>query len=258
MALNNKNSKLALALILGASLALGACSSLPFKRKPKETAQLPESADEALTPPAPNPDGTETISPSEIKPPPNKGFAAKLSRALGGNNTTPNVGPCPAVRVLYEASRFVDFPGEKRFEADGVTRKYAFEDVGFTGEIQKVNSSCRYFGTDPIDVNLDLDMALGKGPKAEGTTKYVKYWVSATRKDIAPIERKEFTGEVVFPQGSDRMALKTPTINISIPRFDATTSGANFEIIVGFVLDDDQLEFNRNGVRFKVDAGAPK
>lgn len=258
MALNNRNGKFALALIIGAGLALGACSSLPFKPKPKkETAQLPESADEALPTPAANPDGTETIAPSNT-PAPKKGFASKLARALGSDNSTPNVGPCPAVRVLYEASRFVEFPGEKRFEADGTTRRYAFEDVGFTGEINRVNSSCRYFGADPIDVSIDLDMALGKGPKAQGNTKYVKYWVSTTRKDVAPIARKEFTGEVVFPEGSDRLALKTPSINITIPRFDATTSGANFEIIVGFVLDDDQLEFNRNGVRFKVDAGAPK
>ena len=258
MAFNNKNGKIALALILGASFALGACSSLPFKKKPKEIAAPAESADEALTPTTPNPDGTETINKSDLPAPPKKGFASKLARALGGDSNTPNVGPCPAVRVLYEASRFVEFPGAKRFEADGTTRKYAFEDVGFTGEIQKVNSSCRYYGADPIDVDLDIEMALGKGPKAQGSTKYVKYWVSTTRKDVAPIGHKEFTGEVIFPEGSQRMALTTPKVKVTIPRFDATTSGANFEVIVGFVLEDDQLEFNRNGVRFKVDAGAPK
>lgn len=258
MALNNKNGKLTLALVFGAGLIISACSSLPFTKKPKEEAAKVESADEALTPTAPNPDGTETIDKASIAPPPKKGFASKLARALGGDTNTPNVGPCPAVRVLYEASRFVEFPGAKRYEADGTTRKYAFEDVGFTGEIQKVTSSCRYFGADPIDVDLEIELALGKGPKAVGNTKYVKYWVSTTRKDVAPIAHKEFTGEVVFPEGSDRMGIKAPSIRVTIPRFDATTSGANFEVIVGFVLDDDQLEFNRNGVRFKVDAGAPK
>lgn len=43
--------------------------------------------------------------------------------------------------------------------------------------------------------------------------------------------------------------------NISIPRAEANTSGVNFEVLVGFELTDEQLEFNRSGLRFRVDAG---
>ena len=48
----------------------------------------------------------------------------------------------------------------------------------------------------------------------------------------------------------------TETIDaISIPRFDEGTSGANFEILVGFELSEEELAFNRSGQRFRVAAG---
>lgn len=245
------------ALVVCAGLALASCSSLPFTKRPPP-APTPQDEEALPAPVAANPDGAETVDAANIPPPPKRGFAANLARALGNDNNTANVGPCPAVRVLYDASRFVEFPDGKRMDADGITPKIVFEDVGFTGEIQKVESQCRYLGTDPIDVVMQIEMAIGKGPKAASATKDVRYWVSVTRKDIAPISKQEFTGRVVFPEGSDRVTLTTPDVNISIPRANGTISGANFEIIVGFDLTPDQLEFNRNGIRFRVDAGVPK
>ena len=43
--------------------------------------------------------------------------------------------------------------------------------------------------------------------------------------------------------------------SISLPRVSPTTSGSNYEILVGFELTDEQLEFNRSGLRFRVRAG---
>ena len=43
---------------------------------------------------------------------------------------------------------------------------------------------------------------------------------------------------------------------ISIPRADGSISGVNFEVVVGFELTPEQLEFNRAGKRFRLDAGA--
>ena len=44
---------------------------------------------------------------------------------------------------------------------------------------------------------------------------------------------------------------KTETIGkIVIPRADESISGANFEVLVGFDLTEDQLKFNQNGRRF--------
>jgi hypothetical protein len=218
---------------------LTACASMGKKPPP------PANAEDALPPEVaaiPN-DGTERLE-NNLPPPKRKGFFSKLGQKLGSDSDTPNAGPCPAVRILYENSRFVEISGANKFD-----------NVGFTGEIQNVTSSCRYVGEDPISIKLNVDMALGKGPMAQGNLKEVKYWVAVTRKDIAPISKNEFSGNVKFPNGANRVRLISPDINIKIPRADKDISGINFEVLVGFELTPEQLEFNRNGIRFRIDAG---
>lgn len=233
---------LAVSILAFAAIGLNGCAGLNKKQPPP-----PPMEEEAAPPPKPVAnDGTEKIDPNTVLDVPKKpGFFTGLSKALGGDKDTPNAGPCPSVRVLYDASRFVEISGDLKFD-----------NVGFTGEIQKIESACRYYGENPIEVGLAIDMALGKGPKAEGERKLVKYWIAVTRKDVAPIFKKDFTGEVFFPKGSDRVRLITPEVSIEIPRANKEVSGANFEILVGFDLTDEQLKFNRDGVRFKIDAGA--
>ncbi len=224
-----------------AAIGLSGCAGFG-KKKPE-----PPPMEEEAAPPKPVANnGTEVIDPSTIQETPKKpGFFSGLSKALGTGNDIPNVGPCPSVKVLYDASRFVEVTGDLKFE-----------NVGFTGEIQKIKSACRYIGTDPITVGMAIDMALGKGPKADGDRKLVKYWIVVTRKDVAPIFKKDFVGEVYFPKGADRTELTTPEVTIEIPRANKDVSGANFEVLVGFELTEDQLKFNRDGIRFKIDAGA--
>jgi hypothetical protein len=239
-------------LVLASSMALSACSSLPFGKRGSppagpDAAGGPEAGAEGAEgakPPAPlDETGTEQVEAQAA--PARRGFFSNLARTLGSESNTPNVGPCPAVRVLYDSQRFVDLAGPERFE-----------NVGYTGEIQNVQSSCRYIGSDPITVALVANMAFGKGPKAAPAGRDVVYWVAVTRKDVAPIARERYTMRVVVPEGQDRVRLSSPTIEVVIPRANAGVSGANFEVLVGFELSPEQLEFNRNGKRFRVDAGA--
>ena len=53
-----------------------------------------------------------------------------------------------------------------------------------------------------------------------------------------------------------RTASVTEERTIVIPRADATTSGGNFEVLVGFEITPEMAEFNRSGSRFRVNAGA--
>ena len=56
--------------------------------------------------------------------------------------------------------------------------------------------------------------------------------------------------------GGNKLAGATEVIQtIEIPRVDESISGTNFEVIVGFELTEEQLEFNRAGKRFRMDAG---
>ena len=245
----------ALAFMITSALLFAACSSLPFVGGGKTVTRAPAPPNEADLPAAPppsaepaaaaSPDAAEKLdAPLE---PAKKGFFSKLAKRLGSDSSTPNVGACPAVRVLYDNQRFVELTGPERFE-----------NVGYTGEIVNVSSSCRFVGSDPITINMQVDMAFGKGPRAQGASKDVVYWVAVTRKDIATITRERFTQRVVIPAGTDRVQVTTPVTTLTIPRANKDIAGVNFEVLVGFELTPDQLEFNRNGKRFRVDAGVPR
>src|SRR5262249_25025016 len=86
------------------------------------------------------------------------------------------VRPCPLMGVLYDAARVVELRGPEE----------AFSNVGYTAEMRGVSGFCRYVGTDPIVMNLDIDMAFGRGPKAESDQHTYRYWVAVSRRDVTP------------------------------------------------------------------------
>ncbi len=233
------------AFVLATSLALNACAGRPTPVSGPETPASESAPAPVVAAPA-IPGAAEKLDAPQ-GPQRKRGFASGLARALGGDSSTANVGPCPAVRVLYDAQRFVELDGPERFE-----------NVGFTGEISRVSSSCRYIGDDPISISLQMDMAFGKGPKAVGASKDVTYFVSVTRKDLVPISRERYTQRFVIPAGTDRVSLQSAVTNVVIPRANKDVAGNNFEVFVGFELTDAQLEFNRDGKRFRIDSGVPR
>ncbi len=161
-----------------------------------------------------------------------------------GEDPQKNSGPCPEAFALYDASRLVEFKGVE-----------AYANVGFTAEIEKVRSLCRYFGARPIQADLSLNIAFGRGPAASGRTATYEYFVAVTRKDLEVIEKKVFPITVTFPKGVDVIEITEDIGEIIIPRANENTSGANFEIIVGFELTPEQIAFNADGKRFRVSAG---
>jgi hypothetical protein len=166
------------------------------------------------------------------------------ARALGTDDV-PNAGPCPLMGVLYDSARLVEFGGDGRQRYGNVT---------FTGEMRGVRGLCRYVGEDPIAMSLEIDMAFGRGPAAQAESQTFTYWVAVARRGAAPIEKQYYTVEVRFPRGQDVMESTQTIASIVIPRANSDISGENFEILVGFELTPDQLSFNRDGRRFRVNA----
>lgn len=164
---------------------------------------------------------------------------------LFGVDDRPNAGPCPLMGVLAESSRLVQFqqPGQERYA-----------NIAYTGEVQSVRGLCRYVDADPIVVGMQIDLAFGRGPAATAETKTYRYWVAVTRRGRAPIEKSYFDVDVEFPSGQPVVTRTEEIERITIPRASADTSGENFEILVGFDLTPEQLQFNRDGKRFRVDA----
>lgn len=163
-----------------------------------------------------------------------------------GEAAEANPGPCPRAFAVYDASRLVEIRG------DGSEK---FGNVGFTGEINRVRSLCRYFSDRPILADLTMNLSFGRGPAAEGDTMTYNYFVAATRKNIDVIEKAVFPLTVTFPPGQDRVTVTETIDEIKIPRANDTTSGENFEIIVGFIVTPEQRAFNADGKRFRVSAG---
>ena len=156
-----------------------------------------------------------------------------------------NAGPCPFVKTLYDAGRYVEFKEDREASAN----------VGFAGEIQGISAGCQYKDDQPITVSMDVLFELGKGPQAGATSKTYHYWVAVTDRNREVIAKQSFDLPVSFPAGKDRVYMTDSLANIVIPRGSQTTSGANFEILVGFDVTPQMAEFNRVGKRFRVNAG---
>jgi hypothetical protein len=160
-------------------------------------------------------------------------------------NQPVNAGPCPFVKILYDAARYVEMPFDQPTSSS----------VGFTGEVQGVTANCVYREDDPIRVNMNILFELGRGPQAEGDRRTYRYWIAVTERNSAVLAKQYFDLPVDF-DGQQRTSVEEEIRGIVIPRADVTTSGSNFEILVGFDVTPEMAEFNRTGSRFRINAGA--
>ncbi|HEY0053709.1 MAG TPA: Tat pathway signal sequence domain protein [Caulobacteraceae bacterium] len=153
----------------------------------------------------------------------------------------PNAGPCPYVKILYDAARYVEFEGAP-----------SSANVGWTGEIEGVNAECRYREAEPITVSLDVLFALGRGPRATGDSRTYRYWVAVTERNSAILSKQYFDLPVTFEGGADRTQVNEQIARLVIPRADVSVMGSNFEILIGFDVTPAMAEFNRSGSRFRI------
>ncbi|MGH7019038.1 MAG: Tat pathway signal sequence domain protein [Brevundimonas sp.] len=159
-------------------------------------------------------------------------------------NRRANAGPCPYVKVLYDAARYVEMAD---FNAPAIAG------VGFTGEIEGVTADCVYRESDPIRLDFNVLFNLGKGQNASGDTHTYRYWVAVTERNTAVLAKEYFDLPVNF-EGQTTASVQQAQ-SIVIPRADATTAGSNFEVLIGFDITPEMAEFNRSGSRFRVTAG---
>ncbi len=156
-----------------------------------------------------------------------------------------NAGPCPYVKVLYDAARYVEFKDNNESASQ----------VVYTGEIQGISAGCEYKSDDPIHVAMQVLFEVGKGPQATSDEKTYQYWVAVTDRNRAVIAKQWFSLPVKFG-GQERVLVRDNIEGIVIPRAAITTSGSNFEVLVGFEVTPQMAAFNRDGKRFRVNAGS--
>jgi len=167
-----------------------------------------------------------------------------------GDNQAPlpqlrNAGPCPFVKSLYDAARYVEFKENREASAN----------VAYSGEIQGISAGCQYKDDKPIEVTMEVLFELGKGPQATGRQKTYRYWVAVTDRNRAVLAKQSFDLPITFPEGQDRVYTTQKIGQIVIPRAGVATSGSNFEVLVGFDVTPQMAAFNRDGKRFRLNVG---
>ena len=156
-----------------------------------------------------------------------------------------NAGPCPFVKVLYDAGRIVEFANNQEASAQ----------VTYTGEIEGVSAACAYKDAEPIRVRVNVLFNMGRGPQAQGDQRTYRYWVAVTQRNKAVLAKEYFDLPVTFRPGQDRVMINEELGEIVIPRANLQVSGSNFEVLVGFDVTPAQAAFNRDGKRFRINAG---
>jgi hypothetical protein len=154
-----------------------------------------------------------------------------------------NAGPCPYVKILYDAARYVELADNRA----------AVANVGYTGEIEGVTAGCSYRSNEPITVQMNVLFDLGRGAQAAGDQRTYRYWIAVTERNTAILAKEYFDLPVDF-KGQQTASVEAER-TVVIPRKDISVSGSNFEVLVGFDVTPEMANFNRDGSRFRVNAG---
>ena len=172
-------------------------------------------------------------------------FVVALTLGSCASSDEENAGPCPNAFALNDAARVVEFrdPGVE-----------TFDNVAYTAEIQAVRTFCRYIKDRPINADVEIEIGFGRGPAADDRRHTYNLWVAVTRTDVAVLDKETRPIQISFSGDEDRVYRLEEINNIVIPRAEEGTSGSNFEILVGFDVTPEQLQFNREGKRFTIDA----
>lgn len=147
--------------------------------------------------------------------------------------------PCPSVSILKDAAVLTRFrPGPGR----------DLTDVMLDARIEDVLMSCNYLHEGKVYTGVETALQLvfnaERGPAEPNANTTISYFVAIPKFYPRPQGRSEFTSRIVFPGSLNRVGVVDPVVTITIPLTGGAT-GADFEIILGFILDDAQIEWNR-------------
>jgi hypothetical protein len=155
-------------------------------------------------------------------------------------------GPCPYVKIPTLLAQVTQFGGGQARDATNVV---------FQSRIVDVASACEYSdakyatikstptGRETMEVQLKIKFSTQRGPLAQGQTVSAKYLVAVTDLRDNIINRGEFPVQLKLGAGGQVLSTEEEAWML----FKVTDkSGSAFRIYTGFVLDQDQLDFNKS------------
>jgi len=171
--------------------------------------------------------------------------AVALPLALGGcsmfgsgddePDLTAGFQPCPPIGVLQDADRVTVFNG----------RGMDITDVVMRAEIRKAVTKCEYDkGDGVISVDLAFDGKAELGPAATSRNMTLRAFVTVARPDGRIVNKKVYDLPVAF-EGAARQVGFLKTVEGTELPYNERVNGASYEILVGFQLTREQLDYNR-------------
>ncbi|HZD25563.1 MAG TPA: hypothetical protein VE631_04825 [Alphaproteobacteria bacterium] len=144
--------------------------------------------------------------------------------------------PCPRVSMLKDASRITQYrPGPGRDLTDVVAE----------AGIASLQATCDYDDDDHVlQVVTTINLAASRGPAFRGGSASFPFFVAVVDEQQHILGKRVFDSAIAFPQGQPRAAV-FEEMEQDIP-LKKDQTGADFEVIVGFQLSEEQLEHNRN------------
>jgi hypothetical protein len=169
----------------------------------------------------------------------NAALAASLLALSGCGASQSSAGPqfappCPQPVLIRPAEDVTRYNGAGRDLTDMV----------LDGRITGLHGSCRLADqAGQLDVSVQVDMELARGPAARGRALDVPYFVAATEGEQI-LGKQTLTEHVVFPPNVDRVRVSGRAITLHLP-IGPQKSGAAYAVTVGFQLTPDELQQNR-------------
>ncbi len=166
--------------------------------------------------------------------------AALLLAACSGQSETATIPPCPRVGILADAARltvFRDGPGRDVTDVQSISNVSGFSGSSYYENKQRT-----------VVVDLRIELTSERGPAAGGPRfADLPYFVSILDKNRNILVQQDFTLRADYPANSARVGLfdeLEQRINLKDGEF-----GNAYEVLIGFRLTPDQLEWNRQNRR---------
>lgn len=143
--------------------------------------------------------------------------------------------PCPPVSILSDASEITTF---------GQGRGQDLTDVAFRGSIEQVGRVCDYNRAgDTVTSTTGIRLVATRGPAAQSNQTTLIFFVAVVDREQTILARERFESTLSF-QANQRQAGVVEEIEQVIP-IRPDLRGLDYEILVGFELSPEQLEYNR-------------
>ena len=162
-----------------------------------------------------------------------------LLSACSSNEDKPQLS-CPTVLILADAEHFTQFrPGRGRDVTDIIAEG---DIIGFKGSCEPGKKNAT------IEMTLSVSFSLTRGAANSDGVVNFPYFVAVPGMYPDPAGKAVMPSTVQFPGNLSKVRYSDEEVQLSLP-LSLGQSGASYEVIIGFQLDEDQLAYNRSHKR---------